>query len=127
MKIYPLDFISFTLTDSIILGFLITILIAFVEWLVLLPFKINTPGKMFLYSLIVNIVSSAIGLAKQEWFQANLTNTLLRWFLAYCITVLIEGFLLVLLNKKREQRKIWMATVVMNLVTYIPLYLIAEG
>jgi hypothetical protein len=53
-------------------------------------------------------------------------NIVLQWVIMLAITILAEGFLLQGLNKKSLQKnsKIWLATVTMNLASYIILYLL---
>ena len=118
MQFYLLDFISFTLTDIILLGLLAAVIIGVVEALIILPFKVNTAGKVFLFAITVNVISSGIGLALQNWYKEVLTSIALQWIVAFILSVLIEGFLFVLLNKRKEEKKVWQAVLVANLVTY---------
>jgi hypothetical protein len=128
MQFHLLDAgLSLTFTDSIILLFVATAIVAVVEALIMLPFKINKPGNIFLYSLLVNIASVAVGFAALSWFQEGITSRIVTWLLLFIVTVLVEGFLLFLLNKQKESKKVWMATIAMNIVTYVLLYVLFGG
>ena len=118
MQFYLLDFISFTLTDVILLALLASVIIGVVEALIILPFKVNTAGKVFLFTIAINVISSGMGLALQYWYTEVLTSIALQWLIAFVLSVLIEGFLFVLLNKRKEEKKVWQAVLVANMVTY---------
>jgi hypothetical protein len=99
------------------------------EAVVMLLFKIDKAGKVFLYSLIVNLASLGIGYAtlpliRQIGYGVTTSGLILRWVVMFSITVLVEGILLMLLTKKKPREKIWLAVVVMNLVSYVLLYLL---
>lgn len=98
-----------------------------IEGLVLLLFKIENAEKSFLYSLIVNlaslgavyVLSSLVNQLINSMTQPGMT---LRWALLFTIVVLIEGFLLLVLTKKKPKERVWLATLVMNLLSYVVLY-----
>lgn len=98
------------------------------EGVVLILFKIEKPGKCFLYSMIVNLASLGAGyiilpLIQQIGNEYTTSGRVIHWAIAFAITVLVEGFLLILLTKKKPKEKVWLATIVMNLLSYAVLFL----
>ncbi|HYM95060.1 MAG TPA: hypothetical protein VET23_13025 [Chitinophagaceae bacterium] len=117
---------AFLVFSGLIIFMALTIV---VEGVILLLFKIDKPGKVFLYSLIVNLASLGVGyiilpLVRQIGNGFSTSGLVLRWIFMFAITVLVEGFLLILLTKKKPREKVWLAAVVMNLVSYALLYLL---
>lgn len=113
---------------SLVAYFILTVLI---EWAVLLLFKINKPGILFAYSFIVNMVTLGLGYVALPLVDGigsgfSSSGLVLRWIFVYAITVLIEGFLLILLNRQKGKgrEKIWIASIVMNLASYFILHTI---
>lgn len=99
------------------------------EGVVLILFKIEKPGKCFLYSLIVNLASLGAGyiilpLIRQVGNEYSKSGQVIHWVIVFAITVLVEGFLLILLTKKKPKEKIWLATIIMNILSYAVLLLI---
>ncbi|MBS1621128.1 MAG: hypothetical protein JSS80_05770 [Bacteroidetes bacterium] len=93
------------------------------EWVVLLLFKIEKAGKAYLYSLVVNLASLGAGyitlpLIRQVGNEYTNSGQVIRWIIVFTLTVLVEGFLLILLTKKKPKEKVWLATVVMNILSY---------
>jgi len=54
-------------------------------------------------------------------------GALLPLFIMFIATVLVEGLLIMLFNKTKPKSKIWLATVVMNVVSYVILFLFTGG
>jgi hypothetical protein len=106
--------------------FIITVI---VEAIVMFLFKINNIGRVLLYSLIVNAVSLGIGylllpvIGTINSITFNPSLAVLRTAIFFAVTVLVEGSLLMLLNKKQHKHTIWLAAVTMNLASYLILYL----
>jgi predicted MFS family arabinose efflux permease len=78
---------------------------------------------------MVNLASLGVGyialpLIRQVGNQFTTSGLLLHWIFVFAITVVVEGFLLILLTKKKPREKVWLATVVMNLVSYAILILL---
>lgn len=128
MKLYFLDAGFVSVTDLLWLALIVLLGITVVEWIVLLLFSINTPGKAFLHSLIVNVASAVLGYALAEPVASigqNDSSGLLSWFVFFAVTLIVEGFLLQLLNKQKPAKKVWLAAITMNIVTYAALYFLA--
>jgi hypothetical protein len=84
--------------------------------------------KALIDSLLVNLASLAIGFILLEAFDNFFGYyTLFSVAVLYTITVLIEFFLLRMLNRQHNDRQTWLVVMVMNLVTYILLYLIGNN
>ncbi|MBS1921138.1 MAG: hypothetical protein JST17_12875 [Bacteroidetes bacterium] len=130
MKLFLLDGGgAFLYVGILIIFMVVTILI---EGVVLILFKIEKAGKAFLYSLIVNLASLGMGyitlpLIRQIGSDYTNSGQVIRWIIVFAITVLVEGFLLILLTKKKPHEKVWLATVVMNLLSYAILILLFRG
>ncbi|MCC7400390.1 MAG: hypothetical protein IT214_02800 [Chitinophagaceae bacterium] len=127
MKLFLLDGGGAFLLIPILILFLAIIIL--VEGVILILFKIEKPGKAFLYSLVVNLASLGVGfltapLIRQIGSGISTPGLTFRWLVIFALTVLVEGFLLILLTKKRPREKVWLATLVMNLVSYIILILV---
>ena len=94
-----------------------------VEWLIMVIMKYNKRGKAFLDSLIVNLGSLAAGIIfgsiTRGQFQFGFVNVLVF----YALTVLIEFGILYLLNRKYSITKTFYTTVIMNIASYLILYL----
>lgn len=120
---------AFLVFSGLVLFMAITIIL---EGVVLIIFKIEKGGKAFLYSLIVNLASLGVGyiilpLIRQIGNTFTTSGSILRWIFVFAITVLVEGFLLILLTKKKPREKVWLATLVMNLLSYAILLLLFRG
>ena len=103
----------------------IFILIAFVvEGLTMWIMKYNKPGKAFLDSLIINLVSLGGGflLTYISGPLLDLDNTS-NFFILYLITVVIEFVVLYLLNRKIPVVKTLVTAIVINLVSYAILFM----
>lgn len=130
MKFFLLDAGGAFLGVFVLILFLtITILL---EGVVLILFKIEKAGKAFLYSLIVNLASLGVGyitlpLIRQAGNEFTKSGQILHWVIVFALTVLVEGFLLLLLTKKKPKEKVWLATIVMNLLSYAILFLFFGG
>ena len=80
--------------------------------------------KTFIDSLIINIASLAVGFALLQFFEELGYYTLVTLAILYGITVIVETGILKLLNKQHTLWKTVQVSIVMNLITYIILYLI---
>lgn len=80
--------------------------------------------KTFIDSVIINIASLAVGFALLQFFEELGYYTLVTLAILYGITVIVETSILKLLNKQHTLGKTVQVSMVMNLVTYIILYLI---
>src|ERR1044071_10215760 len=96
-----------------------------VEALVLLLFRLNGFGKCLLDSLMANIgffllaVLLVLAFNKSEFEGVSQTTEL---FVLYVITVLLEGWIIKLLNAKLGWGRILVASLIMNLVSFGALY-----
>lgn len=91
-------------------------------------FRLNHFGKSFLHSSLVNVASTLVGylLISQVHFFNEIRSALGQWLIYFGLTVLIEGLLMMLLNSKKPEGKVWLVTIVMNLASYLFLYLISS-
>ncbi|HVT83725.1 MAG TPA: hypothetical protein VHD35_00915 [Chitinophagaceae bacterium] len=113
---------------SNILWILLLILFAviLIEAVVMVLFKIGNFWKAFSHSSIVNIVSTIVGyiLINQLDPLSGKISSLEQWLIFYWVTVVMEGLLMMLLFTHTSKSKLWLVTVVMNLVSYVFLYLL---
>lgn len=99
--------------------------VTIVEWIILLFFNLGNPGKLILHSLIINVASAVVGYIIAEPLDSIVKsdpNGLITWSIFFVITILIEGFLLQLLNRQQPPKRVWLAAITMNAVTYIALF-----
>lgn len=116
-------------SDRDVLWFLLVLLLVVIviEAIIILLFKISKFGKSLLNSSIVNVGSTVIGyllINKLDLFSEKISSSQ-EWLIFYGATVLIEGLLMMLLYRNATKGKLWLITVVMNLASYIFLYLIS--
>lgn len=121
MKFFLLDGGGAFLVISVLVIFMAVAIV--LEALVLILFKIEKAGKAFLYSLVVNLASLGVGyvilpLLSQLFEDYSTTGQVLQWLIIFAITVVVEGYLLILLSKMKPRKKLWTATFVMNLLSY---------
>ena len=135
MNIYFLDAGGAAWAVALLWLLIIFMIIAIlVEALVMKLMKYNTAfKKTLLDSFVANIVSLMVGFillysgvslfkSNSDSGNSSATNTLINLLLLYSITVVVEFGVLYLLNNKKPVSKTFLASVVMNLVTYIILY-----
>lgn len=103
----------------------------FIEGGILYAFRYKKFKKCCTDALIVNLCSLAVGLILLETFRAishrihsGVNPLFISLFLYYIQTIIVEGILLKLLNKTYPIKKLIVADLVMNLVTYFTLYII---
>ncbi len=105
--------------------FVILLLVILIEAVVMFLFKLNNFGKTLLHSSFVNVVSTILGyiiISFQDSYN-NKISSFGQWFIFFGATVIIEGLLLMLLYTKTPKGKLWLVTIVMNLASYLFLYL----
>jgi O-antigen/teichoic acid export membrane protein len=125
MNFYFLDAGIGSVTDLIWLAVILIVGVSIVEWFVLLLFNLGNPGKLFLHSLLVNVVSALLGYALSgplDSIGQNDSSGLVLWSTLFAITVIVEGFLLQVLNRQQPAKKVWLAALIMNIVTYVALF-----
>jgi len=124
MKLFLLDAGG---AGLVLVALVIFMLIAFVaEALAMMLMKYNNAGKSFLDSLVINLVSLGAGyivilLNSSLDFTDNET---VDFILIFLLTVVVEGITLYLLNQRKPISKTLLVTVVINLITYLVLYII---
>lgn len=114
--------------DGIWILLVILLAVILIEAVVMLLFRMNNFGKSFLHSSVVNIASTLVGyllISRVGFFNENISGSS-QWAIYYGLTVLIEGLLLMLLNPKAAKGRLWLVTIVMNLASYVFLYLISS-
>jgi hypothetical protein len=94
-----------------------------VEWLIMAVMKYNKRGKAFLDSLIVNLGSLAAGIIVGSITKGQFQFVFINVLLFYALTVLIEFGILYLLNRKTPISKTFYTSVIMNIASYLILYL----
>jgi hypothetical protein len=98
------------------------LIIVFIEAVVMLLFKLNKFKKCLTDSLLVNLASLVAGFILTA-LEINISfggseSSFTGFLIAFLVTVVVEGFLLMALNRKTPPGKVWLVTVVMNAVTY---------
>ena len=94
-----------------------------VEWLIMAVMKYNKRGKAFLDSLVVNLGSLAAGIIVGSITRGQFQFVFINVLLFYALTVLIEFGILYLLNRKYPITKTFYTTAIMNIASYLILYL----
>lgn len=110
---------------------------AVVEGLVLFLFRVNRFWKSVGQAALVNTISFIAGIvifgalkntAVFDKYQVSgETDSLPVWGALCLLTILIEGSILKLLNRSKPATTVFGATVVMNLLTYIIMFLLASA
>jgi len=107
-----------------IIFMLITIVLEAVTMIIL---KYNKAGKAFLDSFLINLVSMGAGfmiLFSGVGLFEIVESTILSIAILFLITVIIEFLMLYLLNKKIPVQKTLVASVVINIISYLLFYFI---
>ena len=122
MKLYLLDAGG---AGLVLVALVIFMLIAFVvEALAMMLLKYNKAGKAFLDSLVINLVSLGAGyIVIQLNSSLDFTdNETLSFILVFLLTVVVEGITLYFLNRSKPVIKTLVVTVIINIITYLVLY-----
>lgn len=122
---------SFYLLDAggaglVLVALVIFMLIAFIaEALGMILLKYNKPGKAFVDSLVINLVSLGVGyIVIQLNSSLDLTdNEVINFILVFLLTVITEGVTLFFLNRNKPISKTLLVTIIINIITYLVLYL----
>ena len=123
MPVYFLDAGGALLPIMFIGAFMIVVVA--VETAIMMAFRLGFFGRLFLHSLLINTVTLIIGYGMTTFFDDLESPELPVWKrlgLFFLVTILLEGVLLGLLNKKISRRRLWLAVLVMNIVSYAILY-----
>ncbi|HWC54807.1 MAG TPA: hypothetical protein VG676_14565 [Chitinophagaceae bacterium] len=125
MKFFLSDAGIGSVSDVFLILLLILLVVILLESVVMLIFKINNFWKSFIHSACVNICSTIAGyvILSQNFFNEKISS-LGQWFIFFAITIVIEGLLMMLLYTKMPRARLWLVTLVMNIVSYLFLYLI---
>ncbi len=126
MKLYLLDAGGAGLVFIALIIFMIVAFIA--EALAMVFLKYNNPGKAFLDSLVINLVSLGAGYLVIE-FAGSLditNNVIIDYISIYLLTVLVEFVTLYLLNRSKPWGKTLLTAFIINLVTYIILFVLQQ-
>ena len=110
--------------------------IVLLEALVLYLMKWDTQKVSLRDSFVVNLVTTVLGFFLTTWLniphhinlstftalriERNIFWSVTMWLVTWAISVTIEGALLVL-TKRQPARKTWLASLVMNIASYIAL------
>ena len=103
---------------------LFIVLAILLEAAVMIAMKYNTRfKKAALDSTIINVASLVVGFILLEYFEDFIASyTPLNFLILYIITVVIESWLLYLLNKTKPFKQTLKVTLVMNLISYLLLF-----
>jgi hypothetical protein len=109
------------LFEYVVLAFLAVATLA--EAVVMILMKFNNAAKCFLDAFIVNLASLLAGYALLRFMQKSdgreeYTGQTLELVVMFLVTIIIEGLLLMLLNKKKKPGETWLVTFTMNVVSY---------
>ena len=112
------------LVEIIVIIYLLVVIL--VEAAVMALLKLNPFGKCLLDSLIVNVVSLGAGyLISATGFSITMGgDSFLSLVVGFIVSVLVEGALLRVLNRKKPVKEVWKADVIMNSVTYFVMLII---
>jgi hypothetical protein len=116
----PVAFVLFLFFWGLAEGFIINL------------FKINRFWKSVWHAMLVNLVSVIAGFVilnvtdgtqYEDFFELEAdTRHLSPWVIYWIVSVVIEALVLKLLNRSAAWSKIFTASVVMNIITYVFLY-----
>jgi hypothetical protein len=125
MKFFYLDAGIASVSDLTVVALLFILGVSLVEWIVMLLFKFNDPGKSLFHSFIVNLVSAVLGFLLADTISSvtHSAGDILQWIIYFGLTVVVEAILLQLLNRHKTLSKIWTVAFIMNLVSYLILFL----
>ena len=101
--------------------FAFMVLAILLEAFVMFQYKLNRFGKCLSQSVIVNIVSLVAGILIGYLISSiggEKISLVLPFIIMFVATVLIEGGLLIWMNRQQAKKKIWQATLVMNIASY---------
>lgn len=96
------------------------------ETVVMVLFKFDRFGKTVVDSIMANIGSLLLGILLFLVFNKTEFNVsqIAELFIFYCITSIFEAWLIKLLNPSKGLAKILATSFVMNLLSFVSLYLI---
>ena len=96
------------------------------ETIVMVLFKFDRFGKTVVDSIMANIGSLLLGILLFLIFNKTEFNVsqISELFILYCITSIFEAWLIKLLNPSMGMAKILATSFVMNLLSFVSLYLI---
>ena len=122
MNFFLLDAGGVFLFEFVILLFLAVATVA--EAIVMIVMKFNNAAKCFLDALLVNLASLAAGFFLLKFMGTNkgreeVSTSATGIFVMFLVTIAIEGLLLMLLNKNKTPRKVWLTNLAMNVVSYL--------
>jgi hypothetical protein len=133
MKFFLLDAGGAAILLMIPLAIIVFVLLwGFVEGFIIHLFGINRFWKSIWHAIIVNLISlvagfvmvgitSNMGVEKFSEIKAG-TDYLWVWAVYWAVSVVVEALVLKGLNRLKSWSKIFLASVIMNLATYIIIY-----
>ncbi|MFI5133350.1 MAG: hypothetical protein ACHQEB_03385 [Chitinophagales bacterium] len=117
MAITLLDASLAGLAELILIGYMLVVTL--VEAVVMLVFKFNPFGKCLLDAFLVNLASLGVGYLISSSYNITLGgDSYTSLLVAFIVTLIIEGLLLQLLNRKKSPKKVWQVNILMNAITY---------
>ena len=120
MNFYLLDAAAPGLVFGLMIIFMIVTIV--LEALAMIIMKYNKAGKAFLDSFLANLVSLGAGfliLFSGSGLFEIADSAMLSIAILFLVTVVIEFFILYLLNRKLSVQKTLMAAIVINLISYL--------
>ena len=126
------DLDAWTGTDAGGAGLVLFVLLGFMfiaillEAIVMMLMKYNKPGKAFLDSLVINLVSLALGyLVIYSLGSLDFTdNEYLNLLVLYLLTVLTEAVCLYFLNRSKPVNKTILTAFAINIISYLGLFIL---
>jgi hypothetical protein len=128
MNIYPIcdvgGMIYFVLAIVLYIAVIAFAIIIVLETLILWRMKWGSFKKSFFVSLGLNTVSGIAGYFLIRWIGEDVVLEILQFqfwkflFITWLLTVCIEGFILILLERENWQKSLWSA-VIINIASYI--------
>ena len=128
MPFYFIDTAAAALLMFPLIGFIIVC--GFMEGLIIYLFKIRKYWPAVAIALLINVASLIAGfilMPSLKYYDADAGSLIEFLLITYAVTIVIEGLLLKVLNQSKSWKSIIGATLVMNLITYLILFVIIEA
>ena len=105
-------------------GVILFLIVVGLETAVLKLMGWGSTGRSLRDSFLMNLVSTIIG-AILFIFLAGLDSIYLPLLIAFILSVLIEGLILLPLNQTEDKRQGWIISLVANIVSYALIFILA--
>ena len=133
MKLFLLDAAGPEILFLVPIAFILFLFVwGLVEGFVIYLFKINKFWRSIWHAMLINLASVVVGFiimnttngtAVEQYLEIDEgPDYLSGWAIYWVVSVLVEGLLLKALNRNDSWGKIFGASLVMNIITYIIMY-----